>query len=125
MKFMKDEELVEKYKGATAIYSLMRNKKMSKKEKAFDWAVALLSPLPGIVEEADMVADMGAYFLVKKDGEELLVRVEGMEISEENITGKFEKKSDKIFIYDGNQYAAVKELISGKTSFVVNSVRER
>lgn len=71
MTFMKDEELVERYKGAVAIYALERKKKLTKKEKIFDWAIALFSPLPGIV-------------------------------------------------YDGNQYAVFKELISGKTIFTLN-----
>ena len=35
-----------------------------------------------------------------------------------------EKKSDKIFVYDGNQYAAYKELISGKVSFVLYAKME-
>lgn len=121
MKFMKDKELVAKYEGASAIYALQRIKKLSKKEKAFDWAVALLTPFPGILEEADTLADLGAYFLVKKENEDILVRVQGENVAEEIITGKMEKKSDKIFVYDGNQYAAYKELISGKVSFVLNA----
>lgn len=120
MKFMKDEELVERYKGAVAIYALQRKKKLTKKEKIFDWAVALFSPLPSIVDEADHVADMGAYFLVHKDDEEILVRVQGEEIFEETVTDKLDKKSEKVFVYDGNQYAVFKELISGKTSFTLN-----
>lgn len=120
MKFMKDKELVEKYEGASAIYALQRIKKLSKKEKAFDWGVALLTPFPGILEEADALADLGAYFLVKKENEDILVRVQGENVAEEIITGKMEKKSDKIFVYDDNQYAAYKELISGKVSFVLN-----
>ena len=69
MKIMKQEELVAKYEGAVVIYALQRKNKMTNKEKAFDWAVALLSPLPGIVEEADQVADMGSDILeaIKND----------------------------------------------------------
>ena len=99
---------------------MQRKKKLTKKEKIFDWAVALFSPLPGIVDEADHVADMGAYFLVHKDDEEILVRVQGEEIFEETVTDKLDKKSEKVFVYDGNQYAVFKELISGKTSFTLN-----
>ena len=120
MGIVRDEDLIAKYEGAKAIYALQRKKKMSAKEKAFDWAVALLSPLLGVVEEADQIADMGTYFLVENETEELLVRVQGTEIEEENVTGKLQKKSDKIFIYENNQYAVSKELISGKVSFTLN-----
>lgn len=70
------------------------------------------------------MADLGAYFLVKKENEDILVRVQGENVAEEIITGKMEKKSDKIFVYDGNQYAAYKELISGKVSFVLYAKME-
>lgn len=80
----------------------------------------MFSPLPSIVDEADHVADMGAYFPVHKDDEEILVRVQGEEIFEETVTDKLDKKSEKVFVYDGNQYAVFKELISGKTIFTLN-----
>lgn len=57
---------------------------------------------------------------MEKDGEEILVRVQGEEVLEETVTGKLEKKSEKVFVYDGNQYAVFKELISGKRSFTLN-----
>lgn len=120
MKMMKDAELIAKYEGATEIYALNRKKKMTEKEKLFDAAVALFSPLPGIVEEADLVADMGTYFLVKKENQEILVRVQGEELAEEIVTGKLEYKSKSVFIYDRNQYAISKELISGKARFTLN-----
>lgn len=120
MKILRYEDIVAKYEGANAIYALQRKKKLSGKEKVFDWAVVLLSPLPGIVEQSDMVADMGAYFLVDKNGEQTLVRVSGEDIAEEVITGKLTKKSDKVFIYEDCQYAIFKELISGKAFFTLN-----
>ena len=120
MKIVKEEELITKYEGATAIYALQRRKKLSKKEKVFDWAVALFSPLPGIVDEADMVADVGAYFWVQNASKDILVRVENGEVVEEDMTGKVNKKNDKVILYDGNQYAVFKELISGKTFFTLN-----
>jgi len=120
MGILRYEDIVAKYEGANAIYALQRKKKLSGKEKAFDWAVALLSPLPGIVEEADKVADMGSYFLVETNGEQTLVRVSGEETAEEVVTGKITKKSDKVFIYEDCQYAFFKELISGKALFTLN-----
>lgn len=111
MNFMKDSELIARYEGAKAIYSLTRKKIMSKKEKAFDWGVALFSPFPGVVDEADKLSDLGAYFLVVNDDGELLVRVEGMELSEVNITGKYTAKSDKKLVYNGNSFTKVKNLL--------------
>lgn len=117
---MRTEELITKYEGATAIYALQRRKKMTTKEKVFDWTVTLFTQLPGIVEEADFVSDMGSYFWIQKSGKDILVRVGKKDVIEEDMTGKFEKKSDRIIIYDGNQYAIFKELISGKAFFTLN-----
>ena len=120
MGILKEEDIIAKYEGAKAIYALQRRKKLNGKEKAFDWAVALFSPLPGIVEEADLIADLGAYFLVVKDDEEILVRVAGEDIVEENVTGKLIRKSDKRFVYEDNKYVVFKELLSGEVSFTLN-----
>lgn len=120
MGILRDEGIVEKYEGANAIYALQRKKKLNGKEKMFDFVVAMFTPLPGIVEEADMVADMGVYFLVEKDGEQTLVRISGEEVAEEVVTGKITKKNDKVFIYEDCQYAIYKELISGKAWFTLN-----
>lgn len=111
MEFMKDSELIAKYEGAKAIYVLTRKKIMSAKEKAFDWGVALLSPFPGVVDEADKLSDLGAYFLVINDNGEFLVRVEGRKLTEENIAGKYTAKSDKKLVYDGNIYTKVRILL--------------
>ena len=117
---LNEKELMRKYEGATAIYALQRRKKMSKKEHIFDFFVALFTDMPGIVEEADAVADMGAYYWVQKEGKDLLVRVGKEYVEEEDMTGKFKRKGDKKFIYDGNKYAIFKELLTGKAHFTLN-----
>lgn len=74
---MNNKELIEKYSNSKEIYALMRRKKMSKKEIIFDCIVFMLTPLPGIVEAADFISDMGAYYLVVNDNSNKLVRVIG------------------------------------------------
>lgn len=85
---IKNEEIIERYSDAKEIWILSRRKKMSAKEHIFDAAVALLSPLPGIVEEADCFADMGGYILVVKQDRQLLVRMEKNEFEEQDMTGQ-------------------------------------
>lgn len=79
---MKNEKIIEKYKEAKEIYILQRSKKLNGKEKAFDWLIALISPLPGVVSEADMVADLGSYYLAVMSDCNLLVRAEKEEITD-------------------------------------------
>ncbi len=117
---MNEKELMAKYEGATAIYALQRRKKMSKKEAVFDFFVSLFTDMPGIIEEADGLADMGAYYWVQKDGKDLLVRVGKETVEEEDMTGKLKKKKEKTFVYDGNKYAIFKELLTGKAYFTLN-----
>lgn len=104
---MNKNELIKKYSGAKTIYALMRNKKMSKKEIFFDWVVALFTPLPGVVHEADLVSDMGAYYLVMGDNGNKLVRVMGKDITEQEITVNCKKRT---FIVDGNRFTKVGKL---------------
>ena len=85
---IKNEDIFERYSDAKEIWLLRRRKKMSAKEHIFDAAVALLSPLPGIVEEADGFADMGGYILVVKQDRQLLVRMEKNEFEEQDMTGQ-------------------------------------
>lgn len=104
-----NEELIKKYEGANAIYLLTRTKKMNKAEMILDGAVALFTPLGGIVKEADTVADLGTYFLVEKNNDEILVRVQGEELTEELISGKYEMAGKKI-IYGNNYFKKVKNI---------------
>ena len=109
---MKVEELVTtRYHGAKEIYTLSRTKKMSGKERAFDWLVALFTPAPGIVEEADFIADHGLYFLVVEEKQDLLVRAEKGALREIKLENRV---TDKKFNYEGSQFKKVKE-IHGQT----------
>ena len=59
-----------KYADADTIYPLIRRKKQSLLEKTVDFFVQ-----PGIVQIADYMNDSDGYYLVEKDGKQLLVRV--------------------------------------------------
>ena len=107
---MKYKELTEKYSGAKEIYALRRNKQMSVKERIFDMLVFMLTPLPGIVEEADFISDLGSYYLVVGENENKLVRVQGKELTERVITADC---SERTFVVDGNRFRKVRE-INGK-----------
>ena len=107
---MNYKEICEKYSGAKEVYALMRNKKMSVKERIFDFLVFALTPLPGIVEEADMISDLGAYYLVVGENENKLVRVLGKELTEQVITADC---SERTFEVDGNRFRKVRK-INGK-----------
>ena len=104
---MNKHELIKKYSGAKEIYALMRRKKMSKMEIVFDWAVCFFTPLPGIVDDADYVSDMGTYYLVVGDNGNKLVRVMGKNITEQDITVNCKKR---MFIVDGNRFVKVAKL---------------
>lgn len=105
---MKDKDiLLGRYTDAQEIYILQRSKIMSKSEKALDWAVCLFTPLAGIVDMADAVADMGAYYLVVKQDSQLLVRLEKEELSEKDITGI---GCEKKFTVDGNRFRKVRKI---------------
>lgn len=102
MKFMKNEEIISRYPEAGTITILTRSKVMNKKEKVLDFAVCLLTPAPGIVEEADALSDLGTYFLVEnKDDTAILIRVQGDSIEEYDVTGKCAGKS---FVYEGSRF---------------------
>ena len=66
----KDAACFAKYADADTIYPLIRRKKQSLLEKAVDFFVQ-----PGIVQIADYMNDSDGYYLVEKDGKQLLVRV--------------------------------------------------
>lgn len=104
---MNYKEICEKYSGAKEVYALMRNKKMSVKEHIFDALVFMLTPLPGIVEEADMLSDLGSYYLVTGEHENKLVRVQGKDLTEQVITVDC---SGRNFVVDGNRFRKVRKL---------------
>lgn len=111
MKFMDNENaVIKKYSNAKAIYVLQRNRRMSKKEHVFDWLVALFTPVPGIVEEADLVADLGTYYLVVKENQYLLVRAGKEEITEKDITNSYASSKGNKFVVENNSFKKVKKI---------------
>lgn len=64
------EVLKEYYSEPWEVYSLIRNKKMSKLEWIFDFFVGA-----GTVELADSLNDMSPFYLVKKDNLKMLVNI--------------------------------------------------
>ena len=105
-----EDAIIKKYSIATEFYLLQRNRKMSKKEYLFDWLVALFTPIPGIVEEADIVSDMGTYFLVISEKKQLLVRTDSKENTEKDITNISVSPQDKKFIVENNRFKKVKKV---------------
>lgn len=105
---MNNKDIIKKYSGAKEIYALMRRKKMSKKEIAFDLFIAFVTPLPGIVHEADVVSDMGAYYyLIVGESTDKLVRVKGNDVTEQEISVDSKKKT---FVVNGNKFTKVGKL---------------
>lgn len=104
---MNKNDIIKKYSGAKEIYALMRRKKLSKKEIVFDFLVALFTPLPGIVDEADFVSDMGTYYLVVADNSKKLVRVMGKDVTEQEISANPKKRT---FVVNGNWFTKVGKL---------------
>ena len=101
-----EDAVIQKYSNATAIYLLQRTHKMSKK----DYLVALFTPAPGIVEEADMVADFAYYYLVEQETQSLLVRADKKGITEKNITDLYAASADKKFVIENNRFKKVKKV---------------
>lgn len=104
---MNRNNIIKKYSDAKAIYALMRRKKLSKKEMVFDFLVALFTPFPGIVDEADFVSDMGTYYLVVADNSKKLVRVMGKDVTEQEISANCQRRT---FVVNGNWFTKVGKL---------------
>ena len=111
MKFMERENtVIKKYSNAKEIYALQRNRRLSKKDYAFDWLVALFTPAPGIVEEADFVSDLGSYYLVVKEKQYLLVRAGKEGITEKDITNIYAYSKCNKFVVENNLFKKVKKI---------------
>lgn len=111
MKFMERENaVIKKYSNAKAIYVLQRNRRMSKKEYVFDFLVALFTPAPGIVEDADLLSDLGTYYLVVKEKQYLLVRAGKEEITEKDITNRYNSSKGNKFVVENNRFKKVKKI---------------
>ena len=66
----KDAACLTKYSNASAIYPLIRKKKMSKAE----WLTDFISG-PGIIQGVDYLNDSSSYYLVEVGSKQLLVKV--------------------------------------------------
>ncbi len=66
----KDAACLAKYGGADAIYPLIRTKKMSRAEWLTDFIAG-----PGIIQAADYLNELSAYYLVETGSKQLLVKV--------------------------------------------------
>ena len=104
---MNNKDIIKRYSDAKEIYALMRKKKLSKKEIVFDWIIALVTPLPGIVDDADFISDMGAYYLVVGENSNKLVRLMGKDITEQEISVNTNKRT---FAFNGNRFTKVGKL---------------
>lgn len=101
------EKVVQRYSDADEIYCLQRRKVKKTGAKILDALVCLFTPLVEITETADTISDMGIYYLVSKDGRQLLVRADKEGFTEKDITGLCEEKK---FVIDGNKFTKAMKL---------------
>lgn len=105
-----EQAVIQKYSDAKEIYLLQRNRRMNKKEHIIDFLVTMFTPASGIIEPADLLSDLGTYFLVVREKTYLLVRGEKQELAEQDITkldGSFDEKK---FVVEKNQFKKVKKV---------------
>ena len=78
-----DAACYSRYRGADAIYPLIRKKKMNKAE----WLADLIAG-PGIIQGADYLNNTSAYYLVESGGKQLLVNVSTDFITSRELANK-------------------------------------
>lgn len=83
----KDAACLAKNKDASAIYSLIRQKKMSR----FEWIVDFFVQ-PGIVQVADQLREFAVFYLVEKGTKQYLVKVTKEFITTNELTEKVDVK---------------------------------
>ena len=83
----KDAACFSRFGNADAIYPLIRRKKMRKGEWLADLFVG-----PGIIQGADYLNDMSAYYLVESKGKQLLVNVSADFITSRELANKVDPK---------------------------------
>ncbi|SEV85654.1 helix-turn-helix domain-containing protein [[Clostridium] fimetarium] len=76
-----------KYPKATIIYPLIRSRKLSLAENIVDFIVQ-----PGVLQVADSLNDMSAYYLVELEQKQLLVNVTKEFIESRELNCKFTEK---------------------------------
>lgn len=82
-----DAAVKDKYSNATAIYVLVRKKKMNAAESIIDFIVQ-----PGVIQAADSLSDTSSYYLVEMGVKQLLVNVTKTFIEGKELNFKFEGK---------------------------------
>lgn len=82
-----DAVVREKYPNATAIYPLIRRKKLNLAQEIVDFIVQ-----PGVLQAADSFNDLSSYYLVETNTKQLLVRVTKTFIEGRELNVKFEGK---------------------------------
>ncbi|UZT82594.1 helix-turn-helix domain-containing protein [Caproicibacterium sp. BJN0003] len=96
-----DSVVKDKWPMAKAIYPLIRKKKLSKAEAMIDFIVQ-----PGVLQAADSLNDMSAYYLVETDTKQLLVQVTKTYIEGKQLNVKFTGKKcvieNNVFIKTSN-----------------------
>ncbi len=83
----KDAAVYWKYKDADAIYPLIRRKKLNTGEFMLDLVTSW-----GVSQMADYAANTDGYYLVEKDGRQLLVRVSADFITTCELANKVDPK---------------------------------
>lgn len=83
----KDAACCSKFSGADAIYPLIRRKKMRLAEWLVDFFVA-----PGMIQGADYLNDLSAYYLVETGGRQLLVKVSSDYIMSRELANRVDPK---------------------------------
>ena len=83
----KDAACYARFRGADAIYPLIRRKRMNKAE----WLTDLITG-PGIMQGADYLRDSSAYYLVEAGGKQLLVNVSAEFVTTRELANKVDPK---------------------------------
>ena len=99
----KDAVCLAKNAGASAIYALLRTKKMNKWEHIIDFIAG-----SGVVDVLDAVNDWASYYLVEKNGKQYLVKIDKEFIVTRELAGRVEPKK---FLIGSNLYRGSYRLI--------------
>ena len=83
----KDAACYSRFKGADAIYPLIRRKRMSKAEWIADFFAG-----PGIIQGADYLNNVSAYYLVESAGKQLLVTISADFLTSRELAKKVDPK---------------------------------
>ena len=91
-----DAVVVAKFPSADSVYPLIRKKVLSKKEWLLDFFTQ-----PGVLNVADSMQDMSAYYIVENNGKQFFVNV-----TKEFITVKETSKriTDNKFVIGQNKF---------------------